>query len=211
MKNFVIVFILGVLCLRAIAADEPAEFCQAFANYQHEGTLFHYQTPREFAAKGWGKLYRDAVAKQFKGTPVDEIRLVASTVEGYKAEIDEKIALKFSLHNDSEIDVSVTVSGSCKTVHQAGYMLIDSQGRLIQSIGRGKVGGPHCFCTQAVELLKANSSVELVTSTVSDDVVEFAPSTSGKYVVIGTYAVPTEEEPERRILSQALVVEIKEK
>lgn len=203
--------ILGVSCLGARAADEPAEFRQDFARYQDKGLLFYYQTPTEFEAKGWGTFYRNAVAEQFKGTLVNGLRLEVSPVGGYRAQVGEKVALKFRLNNDSKRGIPVTVGGSCKTVHQAGYMVIDPQGRLIQNIGHGKAGGPHCFCRQTVETLKANSNVQLDTSTVSDDVVGFAPSVAGKYVVIGTYNVPTEENPERRILSQPLVVEVKER
>ena len=211
MKGLWIACVLGISCLGAKAADDSTEFRQAFARHQEKGTLFYYQTPTEFEAKGWGILYRDAVAEQFKGAPATGLRLEVSAARRYKSQVGEKVALKFRLHNDSDKDVPVTGSGSCKTVHQVGYMVIDTQGRLIQSIGRRKVGGPHCFCKQTVETLKSNSSIQLDTSTVSDAVVGFAPSVAGKYVVIGIYDIAAEENPERRVLSQPLLVQIKEK
>src|SRR4028118_1008066 len=124
MKRLWIACILGFCCLGAKAADDSTEFRQAFAGHQEKGTLFCYQTPTEFEAKGWGILYRDAVAEKFKGAPATGLRLEVSAVQDYKAQVEEKVALRFRLHNDSDKDVPVTGSGSCKTVHQVGYMVI---------------------------------------------------------------------------------------
>jgi hypothetical protein len=192
-------------------AEAPAEFRQAFAHHQEKGTVFYYQTPKEFEAKGWGTFYRDAVAEQFKGTPVEGLRLETDLAEGYKAVTGDKITLSFHLYNESNRDIAVTVGGNCNTVHQAIYMLIDPQGKLSQSLGRIRVGGLHGYCKQNVETLPARSAIQLDTRTDSDVVVGFAPAQAGKYVIIGIYKMRTKEDPDRRVLSQPLVLNIVEK
>ncbi len=178
--------------------------------HQEKGTLLDYKTPLEFKAKGWEELYRDGITEQFKGEPVEGLRLEISPAKDYKAKVGTQIALSFRLHNDSDKEVNVTVGGNCKTVHQAGYMLIDSHGKLVQSLGCIVDGGPHCFCQQTNAILQAHSNVDLDTRTDSDAVVRFTPSEIGKYVIIGTYEMPTKQNPSRRILSQPIVLEIKE-
>jgi hypothetical protein len=208
MKKLVIACVLGMSCVTVKADAVPKEFVQAFAAHQQIGTLLNYKTPVEFQEKGWGTFYHDAIADNFKGESVEGLRLEVKPSEGYTPKVGNKIALDFYLYNDSDKEVAVTTGGSCKTVHQAGYMMIIPNGELWQSIGRSKVGGPHCFCEQNSVKLPAHSSVKLETRTDSDVVVGVAPSEAGKYVIIGTYDMATQERPERRILSASLEINI---
>lgn len=206
---YLAVYLLSALFVIAETGNVPEEFRQLFAMHQEKGTLLDYKTPLEFKAKGWEELYRDGITKQFKGETVEGLRLEISPAKDYKAKVGTPIALSFRLHNDSDKEVNVTVGGNCKTVHQAGYMLIDPHG-IVQSLGCIVNGGPHCFCQQTNATLRAHSSIALDTRTDSDIVTVAIPFEIGKYVIIGTYDMPTKQNPSRRIRSQPIVLEIKE-
>ncbi len=209
MKPLTICLLLTI-CLHSkmLAAEPPAAFKKAFAEHHKKDTLFDYRTARGFIEKGWGRFYQETVASDFKGAPVDKVRLVIGPVKGSVLQIGDKLALIFRLFNDSDCDATAYVAGTCKTVHAASYMVIDWQGNLLGNVGRGKVGGPHCFCQQSEAILWHRSARWLDTATDSDSVVGWAPDKAGKYVIIGVYACGTKEEPERRILSKPIVLNV---
>ena len=211
MQKPLLVTLIVTSCCAAFAVDEPTEFHQAFTRYEEQGTLFQYSASQEFDNKGWSLLYREAVAKRFKGTPVDKLRLEIAPAANYHAYVGETIALRFRLDNDSKESVSATVGGSCKTVHEATFIVIDPQGHLIQNVGSGKAGGPHCFCQPIKQVVPAHTGVDLNTRTNSEAVVGFAPTSAGKYVVVGLYNRSTADKPARSVFSAPLVLNIKEK
>lgn len=151
------------------------------------------------------------MADKFKDEPSDGLHLEIKPGDNDQAKVGKKLALVFHLHNRSTETAVVTTGGSCKTVHEAGFVAIDPKGRLHQSLGRIKVGGSHCFCRQYTGTLNVNSSVKLDTQTDSDTVVSFEPSEPRKYVIIGTYRLPNKGQIEHHILSAPLVLEIKGK
>jgi hypothetical protein len=148
------------------------------------------------------------MADKFKGEPSSGLHLKIKARDNHQAKVGNKVALVFYLHNRSKQKVEVTTGGSCKTVHEAGFMVIDPKGRLHQSLGRIKVGGFHT-CRQYTETLNIDSSVRLDTQTDSENMIQFEPAEVGRYVVIGTYDLPTKEQPERRALSAPILLDVK--
>lgn len=211
MKTLLLTTLVTVSCYGALAAEEPREFRQAFARYEQQGTLFQYRASQEFENKGWSLLYHETVAKRFQGTSLDHLRLELAPAPNYHARVGETMALRFRLDNDSDESVSATVGGSCHTVHEATFIVIDPQGHLIQNVGSGKAGGPHCFCQPVKKEVPAHTGVDLDTQTNSEAVVGFAPTSAGKYVVVGLYNRSTPATPGRSIFSAPLVIDIQEK
>jgi hypothetical protein len=196
--------VLCCLVLGAPIAAQDEEFLQLFARHQEAGTLLSSETARVFAARGWGKQYREALAERFQGSPVGGLRLEVSLPEGYRPQVGKKLALSFRLHNESDQPVTVTTGGTCKTVHEATAVVVEPAGKLIDPIGRGLVGGPHCFCSQRQSRLEPQSSVKLDT-TVDDSlkVVTWEPKEPGAHVILGAYALGN-----RRIFSKPILVEV---
>ena len=211
MKKLFLTTLVTVSCHGALAAEEPREFRQAFKRYEQQGTLFQYRASQEFENKGWSLLYHEAVAKRFKGTPVDHLRLEVAPALNYRARVGETISLRFRLDNASDESLSATVGGSCHTVHEATFIVIDPQGHLIQNVGSGKAGGPHCFCQPLKKAVPAHTGVDLDTQTNSEAVVGFAPRSAGQYVVVGLYNRSTADTPRRSIFSAPLVLDVQEK
>lgn len=173
--------------------------------------MFDYRTPKEFRAKKWGLYYGPTVAERFTGLTVGGLRLEVSPAARYKARVGRKIALDFRLYNESDENVRVTIGGTCQVIHQTGYMLIDERGEFRQYLGRGRAGGPHCFCSQKRATLEAHSSVQLDTAMDSDGVNTFAPHEPGKYVVIGVYDVSESGRDPRQVFSPPLVLQVVDK
>ena len=213
MKKLLICLLMavGLFANNVAAVEAPAAFRQAFAEHLKKGTLFDYRTARDFSEKGWGQLYQDAVASDFKGASADGLRLAVGSVKGDVLQTGDKVALIFRLFNDSEQDATVLVGGSCHTVHAATFMVLDSQGALHQNLGMGKVGGPHCFCQQTKTVLRHGTAIWLDTNTDSEGVINWIPDKPGKFVIIGVYWRGTKEEPERKILSKPLILDIRKK
>jgi hypothetical protein len=200
-------FFLLLLAAMSFAAEPPA-FKQLFSEHLKKGTLLHHTTDDEFRAKGWGRFYQEAIANEFSGTPVDRLRMVVA-LRGNAPRVGQKLSLLFRLFNDSEKETTIWDGGNCGVTHAAVFIVVDEQGNLIPNLGMGKVGGPHCFCNQAEVVIPPYSARWLSTRTDSDSVMAWAPKQPGKYIIIGTYARPTKDQPERRILSKPLVLDVK--
>jgi hypothetical protein len=199
--------VLLSLTAGASASFSGSEFDRAFAQHLEQGTLFRYYTAEGFRERGWGVKYRDAVAA-VGGTSVDGLVLEVELRRGYQPATGVPLALDFWLVNRSDRDASVPVRGSCQTVHAAGAIAVDPEGRSHDWIGRGLDGGPHCFCRQFKEVVRAGSRVKLST-TIADElrVATWAPRMAGKHVVLGQYTLA--EAPDRRLLSKPLTIDVR--
>src|SRR5437899_2262188 len=99
---------LGLLVAGAAsAAPEPSGFSTAFERHLKGGDLLDSRTAAEFAARGWGTLYRDAVAAQFPGASAAGIRLEIALAPGYTPEVGRSASLVFRVKNEGDRPVTV--------------------------------------------------------------------------------------------------------
>ena len=199
-----ILLLLALVAPPVLAQDG---FDELFVRHARAGTLLRHDASREFQQRGWGTRYRDAVAERFAGTSTGDVRLEIALRPDYVPQVRRKLALEYRLVNNSDTPGSVTVSGSCGTVHHAVFKVIDPQGRLLDGYGRGLVGGPHCFCSQREVPFPARSAVRLETQTDSNRVMTWSPPAPGRYVIIGEYAVAATVRTGLPILSKPLVLD----
>jgi len=206
MRSALCIGVLFILTAGASAASANPEFDRDFARHLEQGSLFRHATAVGFRERGWGARYRDAVAA-IPGVSVDGLVLEVELSPGYQPVLGKPLALDFWLVNQSDRDVSVPVRGSCRTVHTAGAIAIDPEGRSHDWIGRSLSGGPHCFCGQTAGVVRAGSRVKLST-TIADKrrVATWAPDRVGKHVVLGEYSFSSA--PGKRLLSRPLTIDV---
>lgn len=197
-----------ILLPTALGAQETDPFATTLARHLERGALLDSSTAREFAARGWGERYRDAVAALFRGTPAAGVRLDISLQDGQRPAVGRPLALAFRLTNTADQPVTVTSGGTCQTVHAATFLVIDPAGNLALNVGRGLVGGPHCFCQQATRPLPAGATLPLDHRTDSPALVHWSPARPGRYVIIGEYVLPEPRAEGFRAQSPPLVIDV---
>ena len=138
---------------------------------------------------------------------MEGLSLEVALSEGYRPVVGKLLALDFWLVNHSERDVSLPVRGSCQTVHAAGAIAVDPEGRSYAWIGQGLVGGPHCFCNQISEVVPAGARVKLSTTLANAlRVSTWAPKRVGRHAVLGQYTLP--DAAGKRLLSKPLTLDV---
>jgi hypothetical protein len=204
-------------CCVLTLADEPVPAAPDAASSEPEalfekhaaaGTLLFYETAREFQGQRWGRDYARLVREKWKGQAHAGISLMLKPLPDHVYRVGQPFDCLAVVTSTGDKAQRLDVGGSCGMTHALGLLIVPPQGGLDLGLGRGKVGGPHCFCKSQFESLEPGRSIKLATGFASEAAVAWKPEKPGDYLVIGTYEVPIEGGKPATVYSAPFVVTV---
>jgi len=198
--------LLPVLSAAPSAGTPEALFEQAV----QDGTLFESETAQRFQQGGWGRDYYRLVKERWKGQRPRGLTLELRPIpNGYS--VGQSFDAGASLNNGGPaVSPLLDTGGDCGMTHPLRIVVVEPDGRLIQGVGGGAVGGPHCFCHPEQRRLEPGGSVELMTGFASRSAVRWVLERAGDLLVVGSYSL-FEAGVESRVYSAPLEVSVRER
>lgn len=180
----------------------------AFEKHLKAGTLFDVAALKEFNQNGWKRDYAALLRDRWKGRPADGVSLSISGLPNHVYHTGETFDCTASVTNEGQQPRTLDTGGSCG--------MTDALTLMVMSLGdgqfftvRGKVGGPHCHCTPQRKVAEPGKTLPLTTGFASENAVGWTPTSPGKYLVIGVYALGEPVKRTATVYSPPLVVTIK--
>ena len=197
------------LAAGAIAADVPApEAVEEFAKHNEAGTVLDVKTLQEFHKNGWQRDYALLIRDRWKGREADGVALKIEPLGEHVYRVGEAFDCRATITNKGQQARSFVTGGSCGMTDDLSVAVIsleDGQWFTLMGI----VGGPHCFCKPKQQIAAPNESLELAAGFSGKTAVHWKPTRAGRYVIVGSYALPKEDGKRPIVYSPPVEFEVK--